>query len=61
MTSTRKTNYRSTTPVRQSTGVPFVVRMIIACVVISVVGAFSELLGFIGLAIWLMIEFNTNL
>ena len=59
-TSTRKTNYRSTTPVRQSTGVPFVVRMIIACIVISVVGAFSELLGFIVLAIWIMIEINTK-
>ena len=59
-TSSYNSNNRTTTPVRRSAGVPFILRMIIACVVISVIGAFSELLGFVALIIWVIIEFNVK-
>ena len=48
--------YSSYTPTQTSTGVPFIVRLIIAITIISIVGAFSELLGFVLLIIWAYIE-----
>ena len=48
--------YNSYTPTQTSTGVPFIVRLIIAGIIISIVGAFSELLGFVLLIIWAYIE-----
>ena len=48
------------TPAYQSTGVPFFLRLIIAITVISIIAAFSELLGFVGIIIWLIIEANTR-
>ena len=53
-------NYRYTTPVRQSTGVPFIVRLIIVAVIASIIGAFNELLGTIVVIIWGIIEFYTR-
>ena len=42
----------------RSTGVPFLIRMIIALLVISIVGAFNELIGLILLIAWFIYEIN---
>ena len=59
-TSSYNSNTYRSTPAYQSTGVPFFLRLIIAITVISIIAAFSELLGFVGIIIWLIIEANTR-
>ena len=44
----------------KSTGVPFIVRLIIVSVVASIIGAFNEILGAIVVIIWGYIEFMTR-
>ena len=52
----RNKRYSSNTPVRSSRGMPPILKLIIMITIVSIIGAFNELLAVIILFIWAYIE-----